>query len=193
MPRRRPAPRKRVPRPVSNNGTVARIRRVLDAGTVVKGAADAGSQWGTVPSSLSDWAQLQALFAQYRVLHVVNNYMLAGEFDASPAYPTLWVYHDLASVGAPANLSQAFLKKGVKSLEFNASHNRRSFRYVPMAWTSSGFQTQVPAPQLWGQTAAAFAPTFSSVSGWAQNYNTLTAAASIMLLQEMVIEFREPV
>lgn len=183
----------RVPRSVGSAGTVVSIRRVYDAGTVVKALGDGGGQWGTVPSNLSDWASFQATFARYRLLRVTNVYMVSGEFDATPAFPTLWVYHDYMSTGAPANLSQAFLKQGVKSLSFNATTQRRSFTYVPMVWTSSGFQTQVPAPQLYAQTAAAFAPSFSSVGYWAQNYNTTTAACNIMLLQEMLLEFSLPV
>lgn len=183
----------RLPRQVGSSGTVARIRRVLDAGNVVKGATDSGGQWGTVPSNLNDWASFQATFARYRLLRVTNVYMISGEFDATPAYPTLWVYHDFMSTGAPANLVQAFLKQGVKSLSFNATTSRRAFSYVPMVWTSSGFQTQVPAPQFYAQTAAAFAPSYSSVGYWAQNYNTGTAAANLMLLQEMLIEFSLPV
>lgn len=198
MPRRKQAPRgkkargaTRVPRSVST-GTVALIRRVFDAGSVVKPISDSGGQWGTVPGNLSDWASFQATFGRYRLLRVTNVYMVAGEFDSTPAYPTLWVYHDYLSLGAPANLTQAFLKQGVKSLSFNASVQRRSFTYVPMVWTSSGFQTQVPSPQFYAQTATAYAPNFSSVGYWGQNYNTTTGGATVMLLQEMLLEFSLP-
>jgi hypothetical protein len=169
------------------------IRRVFDAGTIVKPAVDGGGQWGTVPSNLNDWASFQATFGRYRLLRVTNVYMCNGEFDTTPAYPTFWVYHDLVSGGAPANLTQAFLKQGVKSLSFNATCQRRRFSYVPMVWTSTGFQTQVPAPQFYCQTAAAFAPSFTSVGYWGQNYNTGTAACNVMLLQEMLVEFSLPV
>lgn len=182
----------RVPRAIQN-GTVAVIRRVFNAGNVVKGAADAGNTWGTVPSNLSDWASLQALFGRYRLLKVVNHYMTSGEYDTTPAYPILWVYHDLASLGAPASLPDAFLKTGVRALTFTATRTKHSFPYIPMVWTSSGFQTQVPAPQLKYQTAAGFAPTFSSISAWAQNYNTAVGSANLLLLQEMVLEFSEPI
>lgn len=182
----------RIPRAVKTGTTVV-IRRVLNAGNIVKPAADGGGQWGTVPSNLSDWASFQATFARFRLLRVTNVYMLAGEFDATPALPTLWVYHDFLSLGAPASLEAAFLKAGVRSLSFNQTASRRSFTYVPYVWTSSGFSTQVPAPQFHGQTASAFAPTFSSVGYWGQNYNTVVAAPTLMLLQEMLVEFSEPV
>jgi len=187
--RRRRTTAVRVPRPVP--GTVARIRRVLNAGNVVRGAADAGSQWGTVPSSLLDWASLQALFAQFRLLSVTNHYILSGEYDGTPAYPTFWVYHDFSSQGAPSSLQDAFVRQGVKALSFSATNTKRSFTYVPKVWTSSGFATQLPAPQVWGQTATAL-PVFSSVSGFTQNYNTTVGSPTIVLLQEMLLEFRQP-
>lgn len=182
---------RRVPRPLKN-GTIVTIRRVFDAGNVVKALADSGGQFGTVPSNLSDWSALQALFARYRLLRVTNTFMISGEFDTTPAYPTIWIYHDLVSAGAPASLTQAYLKQGVKSLSFNATTSRRHFTYVPMVWSSSGFATQVPSPQMYYQTAGGFAPTFSSASYWAQNYNTTTGACNLMLLQEMLLEMSEP-
>lgn len=183
----------RVPRQVGSVGTVAVIRRVLAAGNIVKPATDAGGAFGTVPGNLLDWASFQATFARFRLLRCTNVYMVAGEFDTTPAYPTLWVYHDLVSAGAPASIADAFLKRGVRPLSFNATVQRRVFSYVPMVWTSTGFNTQVPAPQFCGQTASAFAPVFSSVGYWGQNYNTGTAAPTLMLLQEMLIEFSEPI
>jgi len=181
-----------VPRGVRSAGTVAIIRRVLDAGTIVRGVTDSGSQFGVVPSNLSDWSQLQALWGMYRLLRVSNHFMIDGDFDTTPAYPTLWAYHDYASLGAPANLSQAFLKRGVKALSFNAANTKRTFSLVPMVWTSSTFATQVPSPQMWYQTASAFAPSFSSISVWGQNYNSTVGTPGLRLLQEMQIEFREP-
>ncbi len=189
VPRRRPA---RVPRAVSN-GTVAVLRRTFAAGNVARLAVDGGAQWGTVPSNLSDWSSLQGLFARYRLLRVVNHYVTNGEYDSSPAYATFWVYHDFMSVGAPTSLQDAFLKQGVRALRFSASQTKRSFSYVPMVWASSGFSTQLPAPQMHYQTATSFAPTFSSLAGWLQNYNTTIASPPVLLVQEMVIEFSEPV
>lgn len=183
--------KQRVPRPLG--GTVAVIRRTLDAGNVSRGVSDQGQQFGTVPSSLLDWGSLQVLWGRYRVLSVTNHYILSGEFDTTPAYPTLFVYHDLVSSGAPTSLAEAMLKQGVKQLSFGANVAKRSFTYVPNVWTSSGFQTQVPAPSARYQTATAFAPVFTSVGAWGLNYNTTVGSPTIRLLQEMVLEFSLPV
>ena len=168
------------------------IRRTFDAGLVARALADQGQQFGTVPSSLSDWASLQAVFARYRLLSVTNHFILSGEFDTTPAYPTLFVYHDFVSAGAPASLQDAMLKQGLKQLNFGSMNPVRSFRYVPNVWTSTGFQVQVPAPSVKYQTATGFAPVFSS-SAWALNYNTTVGSPAIRLVQEMIIEFSEPI
>lgn len=181
----------RVPRGISSAGTVAVIRRVLEA-SQPRGAVDQGYQLGVVPTNLSDFAQLQALWARYRLLRCRFHFVVSGDYDASPAYPTLWVYHDLVSAGAPTGLTQAFLKRGVKALTFNAANNKRSFDVVPNVWTSNAFLTQVPAPQMHVQTASSFAPTFSSIAFWGQNYNTAVASAPITVLIEMMLEFSEP-
>jgi len=173
-------------------GTVAVIRRVLDAGSMSKATSDQGYQFGVVPANLSDWGSLQVMWLRYRLLSVRYIFMTSGEYDTTPAYPTLWTFHDLVSAGAPVSLVQAYLKKGVRSLSFSATAQRRVFDVVPMVWTSSSFATQVPAPSIYYQTTSAFAPTFSSVAVWGQNYNSTTGAATIMVLQEMAIEFSEP-
>jgi len=182
-----------IPRSVGSAGTVVQLRRTLDAGVLVKTVSDGGQQLGTVPSGLSDWAQLQAMFGRYRLLRVTNHFLVSGEFDATPAYPTLWVYHDQMSIGVPGSLTVAFLKQGVKPLSFGPTYQHRRFSYVPFVWTDTTFRTQVPAPQMAYQTATASAPSFSSVAMWGQNYNSTTSAANIMLLQEMLLEFSEPV
>lgn len=174
-------------------GTTAIIRRTLDAGNVVRPLNDGGSQFGTVPSSLLDWSSFQTVWGRYRLLSVTNHFILSGEFDATPAYPTFFVYHDLVSGGAPASLAEAMLKAGVKQLNFGSTAPKRSFTYVPNVWTSSGFSTQVPAPSARYQTASAFAPTFTSVSCWALNYNSSVGSPTIRLIQEMVLEFSLPV
>lgn len=182
-----------VPRAPKTPGTVAVFKRALDAGNVARPAADTGSQWGTVPSSLLDWGSLQTVWARYRLLSVTNHFILSGEFDTTPAYPTLFIYHDLVSAGAPTSLTEAMMKQGVKQLGFSATNPKRSFTYVPMVWTSTGFSTQVPSPSAYYQTATAFAPTFSSSSGWFLNYNTTVGTPSVRLIQEMVIEFSQPI
>lgn len=181
----------RVPRPLG--GTVAVIRRVLDAGIVSRGVSDQGQQFGTVPSGLLDWGSLQVMWGRYRVLSVTNHYILSGEFDTTPAYPTLFVYHDLVSSGAPLSLTEAMLKDGVRQLNFGSNAPKRSFTYHPMVWTSSGFSTQVPAASARYQTATAFAPTFTSVGAWGLNYNTTVGSPGIRLIQEMTLEFSLPV
>lgn len=173
-------------------GTVAVIRRVLDAGVLSKAATDQGSALGVVPGNLSDWGSLQVMWLRYRLLKVRFIFMTSGEYDGTPAFPTLWVYHDFVSGGAPTALVQAYLKQGVRELSFNTTRQKNVFDFVPNVWTSSNFSTQVPAPQMKYQTTSAFAPTFSSIALWAQNYNTGTAAANITILQEMLIEFSEP-
>lgn len=180
-----------VPRGLS--GTVAVFRRTLNAGNVSRGPADQGQQFGTVPSSLLDWGSLQVVWGRYRLLKVTNHFILSGEFDTTPAYPTLFVYHDFVSSGAPVSLQEAMLKQGVKQLGFSAANPKRSFTYVPQVWTSSGFATQVPAPSIHYQTATAFAPVFSSVGCWGLNYNTTVGSPTIVLIQEMLIEFSLPV
>lgn len=182
----------RVPRPVSSAGTVAVIRRTLDAGNLARLVADSGYQFGTVPSSLLDWGSLQAMWGRYRLLSVTNHFILSGEFDTTPAYPTMFVYHDFVSSGAPASLAEAMLKQGVKQLNFGANCPKRSFTYHPMVWTSTGFQTQVPAASARYQTATAFAPTFTSCGAWGLNYNSAVGSPTIRLLQEMTLEFSLP-
>lgn len=181
----------RVPRGVSSVGTVAVIRRVLEA-SQPRGVTDQGYQLGVVPGNLSDWSQLQALWARYRMLRTRFHFVQSGDYDGTPAYPTFWTYHDLVSAGAPTSLSQAFLKKGVKALSFNAANTKRTFDVVPMVWTSNAFITQVPSPQMYVQTAASYAPSFSSVAFWGLNYNTAVASCPITCLIEMMIEFSEP-
>jgi len=173
-------------------GTTCVVRRVVNS-AVTRPAVDGGFQFGTVPANVVDWASFQAVFARYRLLHVTHHFVVGGEYDGTPAYPTLFIYHDLASVGAPANLGTAFLSAGVKALSFNASVNKRSFTFVPLAWTSAGFTSQVPAPRMYCQTSAAFAPTFSSCAAWALNYNNISNAASLTLLTEYVVEFSQPI
>lgn len=182
----------RVPRGPSA-GTVCVFKRTFNAGNIAKAVNDQGHQWGTVPSSLLDWGSLQVVWARYRLLRVTNHFIISGEFDTTPAYPTLFVYSDFVSAGAPLSLQEAMLKQGVKQLNFGSMAPKRSFTYVPNVWTSTGFQTQVPAPSIHYQTATAFAPTFSSCSGWALNYNSTTSAPNIVLIQEMLIEFSQPV
>lgn len=182
-----------VPRAPRSTGAVAVFKRALNAGNVARAVADQGQQWGTVPSSLLDWGSMQTVWGRYRLLSVTNHYILSGEFDTTPAYPTFFVYHDLVSAGAPTSLTEAIMKQGVKQLGFSATNPKRSFTYVPMVWTSSGFSTQVPAPSAYYQTATAFAPTFSSVSGWGLNYNTTVGSPTVVLVQEMVIEFSQPI
>lgn len=183
--------RQRVPRPLSA-GTVCVFKRTLNAGNITKAVADQGYSWVTQPGSLLDWSSLQAVWARYRLLRVTNHYIISGEFDATPAYPTFFVYHDMVSAGAPSSIQEAMLKQGVKQLNFGSMAPKRSFTFVPNVWTSTGTQTQVPAPSAYYQTATAFAPTFTSCAGWGLNYNSSTAAPNILLVQEMLIEFSQP-
>lgn len=174
-------------------GTVAVLRRALDSGLIGRAAADAGAQFGTVPGSLLDWGSLQVIWGRYRLLKVVDHFLVSGEFDGTPAYPTFLVYHDYMSAGAPASITEAMMKRGVRELSFNATTQHRTFEYVPMVWTSSAFATQLPAPSVHYQTATAFAPVFSSVAAWMLNYNTTVGSCPVRLVQEMVLEFSLPI
>lgn len=183
--------KQRIPRGPA--GTTAVIRRVYDAGNVIRGATDAGIQFGVVPGNLLDWASLQATWARYRLLSVTNHFILNGEFDTTPAYPTWFVYHDLVSAGAPTSIADAIIKAGVKQLNFGSTAPKRSFTFVPMVWTSAGFASQIPAPSARYSTATASAPAFSSCAAWALNYNSTVGTPAVRLVQEMILEFSEPV
>lgn len=190
---RRKAPAS-IPRaPGRGRGTTAVIKRAQDVGNLTRPVTDNGQSLGIVPGSLLDWGSLQTMWGVYRLLSVKYTFIIGGEFDGTPAYPTLLVYHDLASLGAPNSLTEAMMKKGVSRLCFNASKSVGVKQFVPRVWTSNGFQNSLPAPSVWSQTATSFAPNFSSLALWGLNFNSTVGSAAIRLVIEMVIEFGEPI
>lgn len=169
------------------------VVRGLNAGNLVRPLSDGGGTLGIVPANVLDWGSLQVLFARFKLLKVDTHFTLSGEVDTTPAYPTLVVYHDMVNAGSPASLAEAYMKQGVKFLEFNASKAHHVVSYRPFVWLDNAFRTSKPSSEVDSSTATGNIPNFSSISYFGLNFNTGVGSPSINVTQVFTFAFSQPI
>ena len=184
--------RSTVPRGLRNGTAYSIVKRGLNAGNLPRPVTDGGGQLGFAPGSVLDWGSLQVLFQRFKLLRVDTHFTLSGELDTTPAYPTLILYHDKVSGGAPPTLGDAFIKEGVKMLEFNAGKLHHVVSCRPYVWLDNAFKTQKLSSEVDSSTATASIPSFSSLSYFALNYNTTVGSPSINVTQVFTFAFSAP-
>lgn len=186
--KKRAAPR-RVPRPISN-GCI--VKRPYNYGNLAyPGPTDAGIQIGITPSTVLDWSSFAAVWKRFRVLEATVHFVIWGQNDTTPAYSTIYVYHDVVSAGAPPTLMDALVQKGRRILSFSASTMHRQFRFVPVPWTSSGLTATASSPgQQWLPTTGGVALT--SAAAWIQGFNSSSQQPGINVYLELLLHFDSP-
>lgn len=178
---------------------VSRVKRSHNAGDVARIASDTGHRFPLDPGTLLDWTSLIAVFGQFRVMSVQANFVMRGELDATPSYPTFIVYHDLVRTAAtPSIITEAF-QKNHRILSFGPTKPTGKFRFIPMVFPNTSVtvginNAAVPSPQFWCTSQpSALLPLFSDIAFWGSSYNTTLASPIISLVWEIWLEFRYPV
>lgn len=182
---RRSAPVPRGP----GNGCV--VRRAYAFGNLAGAAADQGYQIGVTPSAVLDWSSYTAVWKRFRVLSATVHLVISGQNDATPVYPTAYIYHDVVSAGAPATILDALVQKNRRILSFGTSNQHRSFTFRPLPWTDGTFQLTMPRADAYWCPVGGFAP-FTSAAMWFQGYNTTVNSPIVNVTVELVIHFDSP-
>lgn len=193
--------RKRAPRPRMIGGAlVTRLKRCHNAGDAARIATDQGHSFACTPTTLLDWTSLQSLFGQFKIMRVTANFVMRGELDATPSYPTFICYEDRTVTGGPATITEAMQKEPRVSLNFGPDRTTGKFSYVPKVFPGAtggtgSFAVQVPASTVWMPTSfgGGAAPVFTGLAFWGASYNSTLASPIVQLVWEFWMEFRYPI
>lgn len=190
-----------IPTPRRVGGTlVTKLKRCHNAGDAARIATDQGHSFNFTPTTLLDWSALQTLFGQFKVTKVAANFILRGEMDTTPSYPTFIVYEDKTVTGGPAIITDAMQKEPRATLTFGPDKTTGKFTYVPKVFPGAtggtgSFAVQLPASSVWMPTAftGGAAPVFTGLAFWGASYNTTINSPIIQLVWEAWMEFRYPI
>lgn len=187
---RRNGRRGRIPRPLAN-GCV--VRRAYNYGNVPYpgGGVDGGLQVGITPSAVLDYSSYAAVWKRFRVLTATVHFVQTGQNDTTPCFPTLYVYHDVVSSGAPATLLDALVQKGRRVLAFGSNTMHKSFTFRPLPWTDGTFvNTIAKADDYWLPVGGAGPLTSAAV--WMQAYNSGLQTPGLTIFVELTLHFDSP-
>jgi hypothetical protein len=156
-------------------------------------AVDIGFQVGIVPSNTLDWSSFANLYRRFKVIRATVHFLLAGDFDATPASSTFIAYHDPTNLGAPTSLQEALVARGRRLLPLNQSKNMASFTFSPVLFTSTNFSVTLAGQSAYAPTTAGFLPSFSSLAVWGLNYRTAIAPPVVQVMVELILHFDSPI
>lgn len=180
----------RVPRNLSGAVTV---RRAYSNGVLAVPAVDSGIQVGVVPSNTLDWSSFANVYRRFKVLKATVHFVIAGDFDATPASSTFVAYHDPTNLGAPTSFQEALVARGRKLLPVNQAKNMASFTFAPMLFTSSAFTVTLGGRSAYAPTTSGFIPSYSSLAVWCHNYRTTLSPPPVQIMVELVLHFDSPI
>jgi len=180
--------KRQVPRTLNQPESHIRIRRSYAQGLVARFAADQGTEVGVNPTLIDKYAAFADQWMFWKLNKVTFHFILDGAQPATAVYPTLVIYRDPVSVGAPASLTVAASAPDVKYITFGANSTHKTYSYVPKQQLST---YALYGPTQWVPTTGATF-VFSSIAFWAINYNTTVNTPQLYMVVDCDISWRTP-
>lgn len=171
-----------------------RIRRTVNAGTLIPGAVDQGAAYYVTPSTLPAWADFSTLYDMYRINSVTYKYVVTrttASGTSGQVFPVFLAAVDYNDTVAPST-AQEVLDYGNAHVHPTAEGDSRTYEitYAPKAQQALNSGTGVTtANSLWARTSIT-SDTWLGHKMWVVNFNTTYPQTVIQWYITVDMEFK---